>query len=79
LRVTGRGLAVDDRLDARQVGSLGMGLGPVAELVCQACGMVSHTHLPRFRTDTMPVCRCGGRRQIVAVRHEMRAGERPGA
>jgi hypothetical protein len=67
----------DDGLKARRAGALGMGLGPAAELVCQACGVVSQTALPRFRPDTMPTCSCGGRRQIVRVRHHIRNLERP--
>jgi hypothetical protein len=67
---------VEGGLTARGVAPLGMGLGPVAELVCQGCGQVSHCRLPRFRPDTMPACPCGGRRQIVRVRHELQAGER---
>jgi hypothetical protein len=43
-----------------------LGMGAVAELVCQAYGAVSHSKVPRFRPDTMPECPCGGRRQIVA-------------
>lgn len=46
-----------------------LGMGAVAELVCQACGAVSHSKVPRFRPDTMPKCPCGGRRQIVRIRH----------
>ena len=63
---------MDDGLRARRAAPLGMGLGPVAELVCQACGRVSHCRVPRFRPDTMPACACGGRRQIVRLRHHVR-------
>jgi DNA-directed RNA polymerase subunit RPC12/RpoP len=40
----------------------------VAEYVCQSCGKVTWGDVPT-RTDTMPVCPCGGRRQIVRIRH----------
>jgi hypothetical protein len=63
---------MDGRLKARRAAALGMGPGPVAELVCQACGRVSHCRVPRFRRDTMPACPCGGRRQIVRLRHHVR-------
>ena len=53
-----------------------LGVGPVAELVCQACGRVSHCSVPRFRPDTMPACPCGGRRQIVRLRHHVRTHPR---
>jgi hypothetical protein len=33
-----------------------------------SCGKVTWTSVPR-RTDTMPACLCGGRRQIVRIRH----------
>ncbi len=39
----------------------------VAELVCQSCSTVSYASLPTYRTDTMPRCDCGGRRQVVRV------------
>jgi hypothetical protein len=52
-------------------------MAAVAELVCQACGTVSWSTVPR-RTDTMPACPCGGRRQIVRIRHRLRSGDRPG-
>jgi hypothetical protein len=61
---------MDDGLKARRAAPLG--LGPVAELVCQACGRVSHCMVPRFRPDTMPACPCGGRRQILRLRHHVR-------
>ena len=47
----------------------------IAELVCQACGEVTRSGVPR-RTDTMPVCSCGGRRQLVRILHRLRNGER---
>jgi hypothetical protein len=74
----GSGRWVDDGLKARRASPLGKGSGPVAELVCQSCGMVSHSPLPRFRADTMPACLCGGRRQVVRVKHHLQAGERSG-
>jgi hypothetical protein len=40
----------------------------VAEHVCQSCGKVTWSDVPK-RTDTMPACPCGGRRQIVRIRH----------
>jgi hypothetical protein len=52
-----------------------LGMGAVAELVCQACGAVSHSKVPKFRPDTMPACPCGGRRQIVRIRHHGRFQE----
>jgi hypothetical protein len=61
---------MDHELKARRAAPLGM--GPLAELVCQACGSVSHCRMPRFRPDTMPACACGGRRQIVRLRHHVR-------
>jgi hypothetical protein len=48
----------------------------IAELVCQACGEVTRGSVPR-RTDTMPVCSCGGRRQLVRILHGLRGGDRP--
>jgi ribosomal protein L44E len=48
----------------------------IAELVCQACGEVTTSSVPR-RTDTMPACSCGGRRQLVRILHGLRSGERP--
>ena len=74
----GSGRGVDDGLKARRASPLGKGSGLVAELVCQSCGMVSHSPLPRFRADTMPACLCGGRRQVVRVKHHLQAGERSG-
>ena len=50
-------------------------MAAVAELVCQACGKVTWSKVPR-RTDTMPACPCGGRRQIVRIRHKLRSGVR---
>ena len=40
----------------------------VAEHVCQSWGRVTWGDVP-MRTDTMPACPCGGRRQIVRIRH----------
>jgi len=48
----------------------------IAEFVCQACGKVTRSSVPR-RTDTMPACSCGGRRQLVRIQHGLRTGERP--
>jgi hypothetical protein len=53
-------------------------MAAVAELVCQACGKLSWSRVPK-RTDTMPACPCGGRRQIVRIRHRLRSRERLGA
>jgi len=47
----------------------------VAEHICQACGKVTWSPVPT-RTDTMPACPCGGRRQIVRIRHRLRNGDR---
>ena len=44
----------------------------IAELICHACGAISYSRLPAHRTDTMPECKCGGRRQVVRVRAERR-------
>jgi hypothetical protein len=44
----------------------------VAELICHSCGTVSYSRLPAHRTDTMPLCKCGGRRQVVRVRADRR-------
>ena len=41
---------------------------PIAEHVCQSCRMITWGDVPK-RTDTMPACQCGGRRQIVRIRH----------
>ena len=41
---------------------------PIAEYVCQSCGKITRGDVPK-RTDTMPACQCGGRRQIVRIRH----------
>lgn len=49
----------------------------IAELICHACGKVSFSRLPAHRTDTMPLCKCGGRRQVVRVRSERRKESRP--
>ena len=49
----------------------------VAEHVCQACGKVTWDDVPT-RTDTMPTCPCGGRRQIVRIRHGRRSEGTPG-
>ena len=49
----------------------------IAELICQACGAVSYSRLPAHRTDTMPLCKCGGRRQVVRVRAERRKTAEP--
>ena len=49
----------------------------VAELICQNCGIVSYSRLPVHRTDTMPLCKCGGRRQVVRVRAERRKESMP--
>lgn len=49
----------------------------VAELICQNCGAVSYSRLPAHRTDTMPLCKCGGRRQVVRVRAERRKENHP--
>ena len=49
----------------------------VAELICQNCGTVSYSRLPAHRTDTMPLCKCGGRRQVVRVRAERRKDNVP--
>jgi hypothetical protein len=49
----------------------------MAEHLCQACGKVSWSTVPR-RTDTMPACKCGGRRQIVRIRHRLRNGDTRG-
>jgi hypothetical protein len=49
----------------------------MAEHLCQACGKVTWSKVPR-RTDTMPLCECGGRRQIVRIRHRPRNGGRRG-
>ena len=52
----------------------GHGMPPIAENVCQSCGKVTWADVPT-RTDTMPACQCGGRRQIVRIRHT--AGQHP--
>lgn len=48
-------------------------MSAVAELVCQSCGKVTRSTVPK-RTDTMPICPCGGRRQIVRIRHRLHSG-----
>ena len=50
-------------------------MSAVAELVCQSCGKTSRSKVPR-RTDTMPACPCGGRRQIVRIVHRLHSGAR---
>ena len=40
----------------------------LAEHVCQSCRKVTWADVPK-RTNTMPTCECGGRRQIVRIRH----------
>ena len=47
----------------------------IAEHVCQACGKFTWGPVPR-RTDTMPPCRCGGRRQLVRIRHQRQSEDR---
>jgi len=49
----------------------------VAELICHSCGTLSYSRLPAHRTDTMPVCKCGGRRQVVRVRADRRKQSKP--
>jgi hypothetical protein len=49
----------------------------IAELICHTCGAVSYSRLPVHRTDTMPACTCGGRRQVVRVRAERRRQNEP--
>jgi len=49
----------------------------VAELICHNCGTVSYSRLPVHKTDTMPLCKCGGRRQVVRVRAERRRESQP--
>jgi hypothetical protein len=49
----------------------------IAELICHTCGRVSYSRLPVHRTDTMPSCTCGGRRQVVRVRAERRRQDVP--
>jgi hypothetical protein len=49
----------------------------VAEHICQTCGKVNWSAVP-LRTDTMPACACGGRRQIVRIRHGLRSDDAPG-
>jgi hypothetical protein len=49
----------------------------VAEYICQACRKVTWSAVP-LRTDTMPACACGGRRQIVRIRHRLRSDDAPG-
>src|ERR671914_1576225 len=53
-------------------------MAAVAELVCQACGTVSWSTVPR-RTGTMPACPCGGPRPILRLPRRPRRGDRPGA
>ncbi len=48
----------------------------VAEYICQACGKITWSAVP-VRTDTMPACACGGRRQIVRIRHRLPSDEAP--
>ncbi len=49
----------------------------VAELICHNCKTISYSRLPAHRTDTMPLCHCGGRRQVVRVRAERRRENQP--
>jgi hypothetical protein len=49
----------------------------VAEHICQTCGTVTWSTVP-LRTDTMPACACGGRRQIVRIRHRLLSDDTPG-
>jgi hypothetical protein len=49
----------------------------IAELICHTCGAVSYSRLPAHRTNTMPSCTCGGRRQVVRVRSERRKEDQP--
>ena len=49
----------------------------VAELICHACGTISYSRLPAHRTDTMPLCQCGGRRQVIRVTADRRRENRP--
>jgi hypothetical protein len=65
----------DDGLGAESGRPLDM--SAVAELVCQSCGKITRSKVPR-RTDTMPACPCGGRRQIVRIRHRLHSGNRLG-
>ena len=44
------------------------GMPAIAEHVCQSCAKVTWGPVPA-RTDTMPSCGCGGRRQIVRIKH----------
>jgi hypothetical protein len=39
----------------------------VAELVCHKCGTVSYFAGPTSRNSTMPLCECGGIKQVVRV------------
>jgi hypothetical protein len=65
----------DDGLGAQSGRPLDM--SAVAELICQSCGKITRSKVPR-RTDTMPACPCGGRRQIVRIRHRLHNGNRLG-
>jgi hypothetical protein len=49
----------------------------IAELICHDCGTVSYSRLPAHRTNTMPLCKCGGRRQVVRVRADRRKESQP--
>jgi hypothetical protein len=49
----------------------------LAEHVCQSCGKRTWGDVPK-RTDTMPACECGGRRQIVRIRHTAQHLQGPG-
>ena len=60
-----------DGFKARRAAPLGLGLGPVAELLCQACGRVSHCKAPRFRPGhhaNVPVRRPASDRPLQAPR-----------
>jgi len=61
----------DDGLGAESGRPLDM--SAVAELVCQSCGKITRSNVPR-RTDTMPACPCGGRRQVVRILHRLYDG-----
>ena len=54
-----------------------MGKVNVAELICHSCRAVSYSRLPAHRTDTMPLCGCGGRRQVVRVTADRRRETQP--
>jgi hypothetical protein len=65
----------DDGLGAESGRPLDM--SAVAELVCQSCGRITRSKVPR-QANTMPACPCGGRRQIVRIRHRLYSGARLG-